>query len=319
MVVVLEVLFVRPFLKVGWGFIRGGPLPSLYEVLITLGPLILSGSLLLALISAGLAGYLLIKDPSISDGITSAFLLGFLVLGVFSVFTTPEVVLLMAQNIAALIVITLMALRFTKDEATKMAKIVAVLLISSYFGAFWFGVAPALFALGGPKPALMMEIFNVGEALTIVNALPLYLLFVGIGREKYSRGSKFILPSIPPVLFVGAYLTNPALTALFSTWVFGYTLFLPFPLYAAALWLYADTIIRMLKVKEEVAYGLLFIFLAGRNLQSVYLTLLAILGVFLLTRHAHLQKKVNAGSDQDRREKELVKRVKNRHTSRWRL
>ncbi len=306
MVVVLEVILVRPFLKVGWGILRGGPFPSLYEVLITLGPLILSISLLLSLISSGLAGYLFIKSPSKSDAITSAFLLSFVVIGMLSLFTTLDVVLLMAQNIAALIVITLMALRFTTDGATKMVKIITMLLISSYSSAFWFGIAPALFALGGPKPAYMVEIFNVGEALTIMNALPLYFLFVGSRRIKYSRGSELIMPSIPTALFVGAYLVNPGLTALFSTWVFGFTLYLPFPLYAIAIWLYADTIIKMLEVKEEVAFGLLFIFLAGRNLQSVYLTLLAIIGIFLLTRYAYFKKKVDVGSDQRRKEKGVV-------------
>jgi hypothetical protein len=58
-----------------------------------------------------------------------------------------------------------------------------------------------------------------------------------------------------------------------------------------ALWFYADLIIRMLKVKKEVAYGLLLIFIAGRNLESVYLTLLAILGIFLLIQTVHLGKK----------------------------
>ena len=101
-------------------------------------------------------------------------------------------------------------------------------------------------------------------------------------------------------------MANPALTSLFSTWVFGYTLFLPFPIYAAALWLYANTIIRMLKVKEEVAYGLIFIFLAGRNLQSVYLTLIAILGIFLIISYVHLGKKVGVGIDQGIREQKMV-------------
>ena len=306
MLVVLEVLLVRPFLKVGWGFLRAGPLPSIYEVLITLEPIILSGSLILVLISAGLAGYLLIKDLSILNSITSIFLFGFLVVGILSVFTTTEVALLMAQNIVTLIVITFLALRFTKKGATKIMQIVAAIFTFSYFAAFWFGVAPVIFAIGGPKPTFLVEIFNLGEVLAIVNVLPLYFLFRGHGREKHSRGSELVLSSIPAILFIGAYLANPALTSLFSTWVFGYTLFLPFPIYAAALWLYANTIIRMLNVKEEVAYGLIFIFLAGRNLQSVYLTLIAILGIFLIISYVHLGKKVGVGIDQGIREQKMV-------------
>ena len=291
MIVVLEVLFVRPFLKVGFGLLRGGPVPSLYEVIITLSPFILSSSFLLALISVGLAGYLLIKDSSKSGVITSTFLFGFLILGVLSVFTTPEAVLLIVQNIVAFIVITLLVLRFTKSVSTKMVKIIIVLFISSYFVAFWFIVAPVVFTLGGPKPAFIVEILNIGEALIIANALPLYVYFVGIKKKNYSKGSELILPSVPAAIFTGIYLLNPALTSLSSTWIFGYNLFLPFPFYIAALWLYADLIIRMLKVKKEVVYGLLFIFIAGRNLESVYLTLLAILGIFLLIQNVHLEKK----------------------------
>ena len=306
MLVVLEVLLVRPFLKVGWGFLRAGPFPSIYEALITLEPIILSGSLILALISAGLAGYLLIKDLSISNSVTSVFLFAFLGIGTLSVFTTPEAVLLMAQNIVTLIVITLLALRVTKKAATKMMHIVAAMFIFAYFATFWFGVAPVFFAIGGPKPAFLVEIFNLGEVLAIVNVLPLYFIFRGLGREKHSRGLELGLSSIPAILFMGAYLANPVLTSLFSTWVFGYTLFLPFPIYAAALWLYANTIIRMLKVKEEVVYGLLFIFLAGRNLQSVYLTLIAILGISLIISYVNLGKKMGAGIDQDIREQTMV-------------
>jgi|TARA_B100001971_G_scaffold9273_1_gene7615 hypothetical protein len=136
-----------------------------------------------------------------------------------------------------------------------------------------------------------VEILNIGEALTIVNALPLYVYFVGLKKENYSHVSELIFPSIPAALFIAIYLLNPALTSLFSTWVFGYNLFLPFPFYVAALWLYADLIIRMLKVKNEMVYGLLFIFIAGRNLESVYLTLLAILGIFLIIQNVHLEKK----------------------------
>tara|TARA_B100000315_G_scaffold138316_1_gene127341 strand:+ start:1442 stop:2323 length:882 start_codon:yes stop_codon:yes gene_type:complete len=290
-IVVLEVLFVRPFLKVGFGFLRGGYIPSLYEVIITLSPFILSSSFLLALISVGLVGYLLIKDSSKSAFITSVSLFGFLVLGVFSVFTTPGAVLLIAQNIVAFIVLTLLALWFTKGTTTKLAKIISSLFITSYFIAFWFVFAPAIFILGGPKPVFIVEILNIGEALTIVNALPLYVYFVGLKKENYSHVSELIFPSIPAALFIAIYLLNPALTSLFSTWVFGYNLFLPFPFYVAALWLYADLIIRMLKVKNEMVYGLLFIFIAGRNLESVYLTLLAILGIFLIIQNVHLEKK----------------------------
>ena len=291
MIVVLEVLFVRPFLKVGFGFLRGGYIPSLYEVIITSSPFILSSSFLLALISVGLVGYLLIKDSSKSAFITSVSLFGFLVLGVLSVFTTPGAVLLIAQNIVAFIVLTLLALWFTKGTTTKLEKIISALFISSYFIAFWFVFAPAIFILGGPKPVFIVEILNIGEALTIVNALPLYVYFVGLKKENYSHVSELIFPSIPAALFIAIYLLNPALTSLFSTWVFGYNLFLPFPFYVAALWLYADLIIRMLKVKNEMVYGLLFIFIAGRNLESVYLTLLAILGIFLIIQNVHLEKK----------------------------
>ena len=290
MIVIFEVLFVRPFLKVG-DFSVVAPVPNLYEAIITLGPFILNSSFLLVLISAGLAGYLLIKDSSKSTLITSTFLFAFLVLGVLSVFTTSEAVLLIAQNIVAFIVLTLLALWFTKGTTTKLEKIISALFISSYFIAFWFVFAPAIFILGGPKPVFIVEILNIGEALTIVNALPLYVYFVGLKKENYSHVSELIFPSIPAALFIAIYLLNPALTSLFSTWVFGYNLFLPFPFYVVVLWLYADLIIRMLKVKKEVAYGLLLIFIAGRNLDSVYLISLSILGIFLLIQNVHLEKK----------------------------
>ena len=290
MFVILEVLFVRPFLKVG-DFSVVAPVPNLYEAIITLGPFILNSSFLLVLISAGLAGYLLIKDSSKSTLITSTFLFAFLVLGVLSVFTTSEAVLLIVQNIVAFIVLALLALWFTKGVTTKLVKIISALFISSYFIAFWFVVAPVIFTLGGPKPDFIVEILNIGEMLIIANVLPLYIYFVGIKKENYLHGSELILPSIPAALFAGIYLLNPAIISLYSTWVFGYNLFLPFPFYMVALWLYADLIIRMLKVKKEVAYGLLLIFIAGRNLESVYLTLLAILGIFLLIQTVHLGKK----------------------------
>lgn len=125
--------------------------------------------------------------------------------------------------------------------------------------------------------AASSEVFQLGEFLAVAGAPLIYLVF----RREISATSwrSFFVPSLLAGLFVTAYLLNPWATSTLAMLTLGFSLILPFPIYTIALWLYSFVTLGLLGKRKHVAYGLLLILLAGRNLQSTYLALIAITGL----------------------------------------
>ncbi|MFQ5816242.1 MAG: hypothetical protein ACE5G7_07075 [Candidatus Hydrothermarchaeaceae archaeon] len=74
----------------------------------------------------------------------------------------------------------------------------------------------------------------------------------------------------------------------FSLWSVGFTLYLPYQIYAIALLLFSSAIIRLLSRGRSAGYGLAFLFIAGYTFQLTYQQLLLILGFVLLTLNREL-------------------------------
>ena len=97
--------------------------------------------------------------------------------------------------------------------------------------------------------------------------------------------------------------TDSGYTGVFSIWSVGFTLWLPWPIYAVSigLFLYAVLTCFARKVRStgygdgNVAVGMLLILYAGYNLQLTYQHLLVVVAFALLTRVARpLRKSVTA-------------------------
>ncbi|MEE9594402.1 MAG: hypothetical protein V3V92_03285, partial [Candidatus Hydrothermarchaeales archaeon] len=108
-------------------------------------------------------------------------------------------------------------------------------------------------------------------------------IFIFVEYSGFAVGKHTIVATIFAALFVAANVLNPKMTAILSIWGIGLTLYLPYQLYAIALWLFASALIRLLSRGRSTGYGLAFLFIAGYTFQLTYQQLLLILGFVLLT------------------------------------
>lgn len=165
------------------------------------------------------------------------------------------------------------------------------LLAGSYLCYFYFKLSNILFQEGladlGGKAALGgVEALSLGELLILLNGL---LIFVGYGwpalRGALSRRrmtQSLLLSSLLTLAFISACLVNSYMVPMLTIWSLGFTLYLPLPLYAVALFLFSFTAFDCLAQKRHIGYGLAFIFVAGYALALPYQTLLAVLGTSLI-------------------------------------
>ncbi len=123
-------------------------------------------------------------------------------------------------------------------------------------------------------------VFGVGEGLAV--AAPLLLL---PGRRWRPR-------LLPLALLAGAGFLLASrwdLLPLVAAWTVYFTMFLPAPLYAAALAAYVYDLGDLLRQAPRwMGFGLLLVALGGRVFQTTYLVQLSLLGLLLFLLPAHL-------------------------------
>lgn len=113
------------------------------------------------------------------------------------------------------------------------------------------------------------------------------LLFVAVARAQPGRWSMSlrtaIVAAVPAAVFAFLASLNLAILASISLWSLGFSLFLPYPLYAAGLWLFGVATLSVRGRGERMRWiGLLLLFAAGYNLNLSYLFFLAVLALILL-------------------------------------
>ena len=121
--------------------------------------------------------------------------------------------------------------------------------------------APTLYAAlrwAGP-PAWSAPVFHAGEVLVIASAGALWWAY-GRGADRQT----WAVAGLPALGFAAAYLAEPAMTATIVIWSNGLTLFLPWWLYAAALWLVGVTVLWSWRTgARSVAWAILLLAAAG--------------------------------------------------------
>ena len=97
---------------------------------------------------------------------------------------------------------------------------------------------------------------------------------------------RLAVPTALSLLLLASYLANGSTSAILSLWTEGLTLYLPFPLYLAAFWLYAWTVVGCFQRRDGFAVGcaLLLLFVGGYALELTYQHLLAALALLVLTQ-----------------------------------
>ncbi|MCC9075004.1 hypothetical protein FKZ61_002605 [Litorilinea aerophila] len=119
---------------------------------------------------------------------------------------------------------------------------------------------PALYVVlqwSGPPP-WSLHLFYAGEALVVAGAGALWWVY---GRSSDFR--LWCLAALPVLLATFVYLAAPAMTATVIIWSHGVTLFLPWWLYGAALWLWGVTLLCLWKQGAEAQCCALLLLMAS--------------------------------------------------------
>jgi hypothetical protein len=128
----------------------------------------------------------------------------------------------------------------------------------------------------GPPP-LAGALFQVGELCVVLGAFGLWW--------AYGRGASWRMglgAALPALAFAGMYLAMPSMTGILAIWSTGLTLYLPWPVYSASLWLAGLTVLVSLRRGDLVAWAILLLAAAGYSPQSSTQVFLSLIALWLL-------------------------------------
>ena len=153
----------------------------------------------------------------------------------------------------------------------------AMALLMGILYQFW----PTLYTTMGwsGPPLLTGVLFNLGEVLVVLSVVLLWWVY---GRT--TSGRIWLWAIIPPLLFTMSFQRDPAMTGILTIWSTGLTLFLPWLVYALALWLAGVTILATWRTLPAMAYALLLLISAGYAPQLSSQLFCALIALWLLTQ-----------------------------------
>lgn len=198
---------------------------------------------------------------------------------------------LVAYHVLTLVVLLVLAWRGAwlaagwTNRLARFLPALAMLVVALY------QAGPALYAWQGwsGPPGWGLSLFRLGEVLVLLGAVVLWW------SEGRSADRKSWVATIPPTLFFAtAYLFAPAMTATLVIWSHGLTLSLPWPFYAAALWLYSVAIAWSWRNgRRSVAGALLLLLAAGYAPQLSSQFWFGVIALWLLTEEIGFQSRKN--------------------------
>ncbi len=130
----------------------------------------------------------------------------------------------------------------------------------------------------GPAPFTGL-LFNLGELLVVVAVIIWWGVF---GRQTSFR--YWLIAAVPALMFIMLFQRDPATTGILAIWSSGLTLFLPWPLYAVALWLAGAAVLSSWRRNPPVAYAILLLASAGYAPQLSSQLFCALIGLWILAQ-----------------------------------
>lgn len=273
----VELLLNRTLSRVGIFIPKKGIMISIFSLLRSLGIFALDLSSVLVVLALLLVVGSMLRNPTTLNK-ALAFLISFLILlSIGFIFVAPSAGVSMLYNLASLLAVLLLAYRF---KGNRMEKVVILLLVGVFLGPYYYKLSIAYHQLLGisTAPRFAVAALSLGELLALVASLLIFVEYSG-----FRVGKDTLMATLIAVPFLVANVVNNKLTAMVTIWSIGYALYLPYPLYAIALWLFSSAVARLLFEGRSAGYGLAFIFVAGYTFPLTYQQLLLILGFALLT------------------------------------
>jgi hypothetical protein len=121
------------------------------------------------------------------------------------------------------------------------------------------------------------KLFNFGEFLVILSAFLLWF--------AYGRGASLIswlVAGLPVMVYVAGRISSPAMTGILAIWSTGLSLYLPWFMYALALWLAGVTIIHSLRSGSIAGWAFLLLIAGGFTPQLTSQALFGLVALWLL-------------------------------------
>ncbi len=187
-----------------------------------------------------------------------------------------------------LLLVALVLLAVTRSISMR-GSIALGVIVAAYVAHQYYALGYLTYqALGSAAPLPAgIQALRLGELLVVAGAAAVFWAW-GADRWRHAGriGGVFALAPVV-VLLVGSF-APAATTSILALWTTGLSLYLPLPLYLAALGLYLLTIAACWR--SDAGYwtgaGLLLILLAGYMPEATYYHLAFALGVALLAGHA---------------------------------
>lgn len=273
-----ELLLNRIFSRVGIFIPRDELFISIYTFLSQLGILALNfSSILLFFVLFKIAGGKLRLGGNKNLALATLILF-VLLLSVMSIFVASNAVLSIFYSSASLLALLLLSREFFISVGEKIKKYALAAILVVYFCSYYYKLSNfASQALGSAEAApFAVEIFALGELLALAASVLVFLAYRG-GNKK-----ALAFASILSTIFFAANLAASKMVAIIVIWSLGYALFLPYPIYATALFLFSYAALKLVFEERREGYAFALIFIAGYQIPLSYNQLLLLLGFALL-------------------------------------
>jgi hypothetical protein len=131
--------------------------------------------------------------------------------------------------------------------------LVGLALLAGQLSLLWSGLM-GIWQVGSTTQAW----FYAGELLVLAAAVGLWW---GYGRG--AARSTWLVAALVMLVFAIPRLLNPAMTGILAIWSTGMTLYLPWPVYALALWLAGVTSLHLIRQANSAGWALLLLAAGG--------------------------------------------------------
>lgn len=209
-------------------------------------------------------------------------------------FLATQVWINVAFNLLALLGVLWTALTFVIGKGESASARIAVLLIAlAWSGWYYYVVGPLAASESSAAPGTVF-VLNLGEMLAVTSVFAIFAA-IAVPNGEWRHPRRWIAPILLAVIFSAGNIADMAagqgFGGVFTLWSVGFAFFLPWPLYAIALALFAYSVLTCFVrsatkppfADPNTGLGLLLLVFAGYNLQLPYQHLLAVLSLMLLT------------------------------------
>lgn len=263
----MEFFLLRVLLRMGSFLPKSPSLDSFFDFTFSLGLASLNASLAFGFVAMGLFAFAFHRKGMRAHAFALSLVMALGLLSYTSfplVYVSYQLVLLLAMGSVAL------------GRKNNWVTLLSISLVCTFYYQLSLSLAP----LGAALP-FGADIFSLGEILAVATPI---LILPSLKRD-YVAGSI-------AALFALAFLavSKASFIPMFAVWTLYFTMILPSPIYAAAIFAFVYALICLLQNRRNEGVGLLLVGLGGRMFQNVYLTNLPVLGILMLAFWQDIKK-----------------------------